>query len=339
MTLPPARRVAVTGALGKLGRFVVAELRAHGIAVVAIDRATAATAGGADAAATNDAERANADGDNAPARPTDASGAPFVVHHAELTDAAAADAALEGCDALIHLAAITDPVSRPASEMLANNVASTFNLLDAAARRGLARVVLASSQSVLGHPWAPRLLPLDYVPVDEDHPARPVDPYALSKQLCEAMAAYHAHARGLMVCSMRFPSVWLPEQFPWRPTVRLTELEQAAKSMWAYVDVRDAARACRLAMQRSWTGHALLNITARWAIGIKPVRALLAEWYPATTDIRAELGDDTAVFDWHRAERVLGFRARYRWLPDGIHDMGDDDVAVAAGHARPGVAS
>lgn len=289
-----AVRVALTGASGKVGRVVVHDLLDHGYEVVAIDRVRAADP---DARAEQ--------------------------RVADLTDANAADACLDGCDALIHLAATTDPVSQSASETIANNVRGTFNLLDAAARRGLARVVLASSQSVLGHPWAPTVLPLDYAPVDEDHPARPVDPYALSKQLCEAMGAYVARAHGLRVLSFRFPSVWLPEQFPWRPTVRLTELEQAAKSMWAYVDVRDAARACRLAMHADWNGHESLNITSRWAIGIKPVRALLAEWYPATTDIRAPLGDCTAVFDWHRAERVLGFRARFRWLSDGIHDLGE----------------
>ena len=291
-------RIALTGAHGKLGRFVVADLLAHGHQVVAIDRMHAAD--------------------------VDARAQQRVV---DLTDAAAADACLDGCDALIHLAAITDPVSQPAPVMFANNVRSTFNLLDAAARRGLARVVLASSQSVLGHPWAPTVLPLDYAPVDEDHPARPVDPYALSKQLCEEMGAYFARAHGLRLLTFRFPSVWLPEQFPWRPNVRLTELEQAAKSMWAYVDVRDAARACRLAMTAHWSGHHLLNITSRWAIGIKPVRELLAEWYPGTTDIRAPLDDCTAVFDWHRAEQVLGFRAQYRWLPDGIHDVGEGPLA------------
>ena len=292
MTAPA--RVAVTGAHGKLGRFVVAALLEHGFAVRAVDRANAADA--------------------------DARAEPFT---ADLTDPVAAAACLEGCAALVHLAAITDPQSRPAPEIFANNVTSTFNLLDAAARTGLTRVVLASSQSVLGHPWSEALLPLDYVPVDEAHPARPEDPYALSKQLCEEMAAYFARAHGLPVLSFRFPSVWLPEQFPWRPNVRLTDLRQAARSMWAYVDVRDAARACRLAMQATWRGHDVLNITSRWAIGAAPVRALLAEWYPDTTDLRTPLRDATAVFDWHKAERVLGFRARYRWLPDGIHDLGE----------------
>ncbi len=287
-------RIAVTGADGKLGRYVVRELLDHRYDVVAIDRVT----------------RSDAD-------------ARLTQRAVDLARPEGADAALAGCDELIHLAAITDPVSHPAPVMMANNLASTFNLLDAAVRFGMTRVVLASSQSVLGHPWAPTVLPLDYGPVDEAHPARPVDPYALSKQLCEEMGAYVARAHPLSVFALRFPSVWLPEQFPWRPTVRLTELEQAAKSMWAYVDVRDAARACRLALEADAFGFTLLNVTSRWAIGAKPVRDLLAEWYPATTDIRAPLGPTTAVFDWHKAERVLGFRARYRWLPTGIEDLGE----------------
>ena len=288
-----AHRVAVTGAHGKLGRIVVGELLEHGLAVVAIDRSTA----------TDRDARA-------------------IERVADLADSTAAAWALEGCDALIHLAAITDPVSQPAPTMFLNNLASTFNVLSAAVHHRLTRVVLASSQSVLGHPWASTVLPLDYVPVDEAHPVRPVDPYALSKQLGEVVADYFARAHGLRVLSFRLSSVWLPEQFPWRPTVRLTETEQAAKSMWAYVDVRDAARACRLATDTLWRGHKVLNVTSRWAIGNKPVPELLAEWYPATTDIRVPLHACTPVFDWHKAEGLLGFRARYRWLPEGIVDMG-----------------
>ncbi len=287
--------MAVTGAGGKLGRILLDDLLSHGYEVVAIDRVAS---------------------DRVHAR---------LEHRTlDLVDAADADAALAGCRALIHLAAITDPVSQPAPLMFATNVQGTFNLLDAAARRGLERVLLASSQSVLGHPWASQLLPLDYVPVDEDHPARPVDPYALSKLLGEQMGSYAARTHGLRVLSLRFPSVWLPEHFPWRPNVRLTELEQAAKSMWAYVDVRDAARACRLALAATWEGHEVVNITSRWAIGAAPVRELLAAWYPGTTDMRTELDDCTAIFDWHRAERLLGFRARFRWLPDGIHDVSEE---------------
>lgn len=296
------RPVAVTGALGKLGRWVVAELRAHDIPVIAVDRHVGMP--------------------DAPA--ADAAGAPITVRVADLTDGAQADAALDGAGALVHLAAITDPVSRPVHEMYATNVLATFHLLEAAARRRLDPVVLASSQSALGHPWAPGPLPLDYVPVDEAHPARPVDPYALSKLANEQAGDYATRAHGMRVMAMRFPSIWLPDHFPWRPGVRFTERAQASRSHWAYVDVRDAARAIRLALATSWTGFQLLNITSRWAVGDQPVAALLAEFYPGTTDVRVPLGPETAVFDWRRAARVIGFRARWKWRPEGVIDVGED---------------
>lgn len=286
-------RVAVTGAHGKIGSVTVAELLAHDYEVVAIDR-------------TGD-DRWPGEGR-------------CVARSADLCDRLAAYEALAGCQALVHLAAITDPISREPPLMFANNTSGTFNVLFAAERRGIRRVVCASSQSALGQPWADDVLPLDYAPVDEAHPCRPVDPYGLSKVLGETVCDYFARSAGLQILSYRFPSVWLPEQYPWRPNVRLTDQRQAAKSMWAYVDVRDAARACRLALDHEWQGHQVLNITSRWAIGAAPVQQLLKEWYPGLTDIRAALEDCTAVYDWHKAERVLGFRARYRWLPEGIID-------------------
>jgi nucleoside-diphosphate-sugar epimerase len=286
-------RVAVTGALGKIGSVTVSELLAHGYDVIAIDRI---------------ADRQSTDA------------APVEHRAADLADPEATCEVLAGCQALLHLAAFTDPVSRGPPIVFANNASGTFNILHAAERRGIGRAVCASSQCALGHPWAKEVLPLDYAPVDEEHPCRPVDPYALSKVFGETTCDYFARRAGMQILSYRFPSVWLPDQYPWRPNVRLTDLLQAAKSMWAYVDVRDAARACRLALERDWQGHQILNITSRWAIGVAPVPQLLAQWYPTLKEIRAPLEDCTAVFDWHKAERVLGFRARYRWLPEGIID-------------------
>jgi nucleoside-diphosphate-sugar epimerase len=290
-------RVAVTGARGDLGRGVVAELVGHEYDVIAIHRTD----------------------DGRPAR------AGRVENRvADLADRVAARSALEGCDAVCHLAAIPNPRVADAPTVFINNTVGTVHVLQASAELGIRRVIHASSQSVLGNAWAPMLRPILYAPVDEAHPCVPFDPYGLSKVVAEQTCDLYARMHELQILSLRLPAIWLPDEYPQRIQGRLTDQLQAAKSIWAYVDQRDAAIACRLALQAEWQGHAVLNIASRWAFGAAPVPELLAQWYPDLNELRAPIEDWTAVFDWHKAERLLGFRARYRWLSEGIFDVGED---------------
>ena len=286
-------RVAVTGAQGGLGRAVVDELLAHGFEIVAIDRIAPVSPGGA-----RDAQ----------------------IRVADLMDAAAAYKALDGCDALVHLAAHLDPRVDDGPTVFANNTQSVFNVLHAAALWGITPVIYASSQSALGNPWAPELQPLLYVPVDEEYPCTHFNPYGLSKWVGEHICTYIAISHGLPILSLRLPAIWPPTQHAQRIAGRLTDQLQAAKSLWAYIDLRDAARAFRLALQHKWQGHVVLNITSRWAFGAVPMPELLARWYPELHDIRIPVEQDTALFDWRKAESVLGMRTRYRWTQSEIID-------------------
>lgn len=285
--------IAVTGAYGTLGRAVVADLLAHDYRPVAIDRAAAAEP-------PHDHRLES--------RPAD------------LTSLDETLAALAGCQAILHLAAIPNPVAAGGHEVFVNNTASTYNVLQAAAQLKIERVIYTSSQSVLGNPWAASFQPLDYVPVDERHPCRLFDLYGLSKRVGEQICDLFARTTNLRLLSFRLPAIWPPEEFERRITGRLTDQLQAAKSIWAYLDIRDAARAYRLALQAGWTGHEIVNITSRWAFGAAPIPDLIEQWYPDLTDIRVELAADTPIFDARKAERLLGFRSRFRWTRTAIEE-------------------
>jgi len=292
--------IAVTGARGTLGREVVAEFSSHGYEVVAIDREPVGRKSG-----DKDSQQVDS-------------------RVADLTDPAATQAALRGCDAVLHVAAIPNPRQADGYTIFSNNTCSTYCVLEAATVLGIRRVVHTSSQSALGSPWAPTLQPLDYIPVDEEHPCRTCEAYGLSKLVAESICQQFVHTGGLQVLSLRLPALWPAQEFRERIDSRLNDQLQAAKSMWAYLDMRDAVRAHRLALEAEWNGHEIANITTRWAFGAESVPKMLAQWYPDVSDIREELAADTAVFDWQKAERLLGFRSRYRWSAERIIDMGTE---------------
>jgi UDP-glucose 4-epimerase len=287
--------VGVAGAAGLLGRAVVAELLAAGYAVKGADRVPP------------------------PAVPADQYEHVIV----ELTDYAAVLRWVEGCSSIVQLAALPTPTSAAPAEIWRINTTIIGNVLIAAKECGIARVVMASSQSALGLPYARSVASPLYLPVDEAHPRWPSDIYSASKAASEDLASALCRGGGINVCCLRYPVVWDPANRAEHVARRLGMAEQGAKSLWAYVDLRDAARAARLALEAGLDGFHLLNITSARAFADEPVPVLVKKWFPGLNDIRGPLVDRDALFDWRKAERSIGFRARYVWNKDEIAEVAE----------------
>jgi nucleoside-diphosphate-sugar epimerase len=192
-------------------------------------------------------------------------------------------------------------------------------MLLAAERVGIRRFVYASSQSVLGFAYATRVIPPDWLPVDETHPCRPVEGYGLSKrvgeQLCEMVSARSA----MTTVVLRFPVIWSHERFEAHTRKRLDDPVQAAKSQWAYVDLRDAAAGCRLASEVLVAHrHSVYNIGAYWPFELVDAAATLRASYGDVAGLDAVAASGKTLFDISRAAADLGFRAIWRWSRDGI---------------------
>ncbi len=147
--------ILVTGGIGIVGKAVVARLVEKDYRVRVIDRKSAAQAPGAEY------------------RPCD------------INDYAALRQAVHGCDAVVHLAALPRPCDGPGGEVFRINAAGTFNVFQAAAEEGIRRVVQASSINALGYFYGVRDFPLQYLPVDEEHPGPTTDAYSFSKEIDE----------------------------------------------------------------------------------------------------------------------------------------------------------
>ena len=211
------QRVCVTGASGKAGRAVVADLREHGYDVLATDAAVS-----------------REDRDDGMLR-------------ADLTDYGQAVEALSqaGADAVVHLANIPAPGLSTPAVTFNSNITMNFNVFQAAAALKLDRVVWASSETTLGLPFD---TPPRYAPVDEDHYPVPTSTYALSKVASETVAGHIAQWSGLPFIALRFSNIMAPEDYQ-----RFAEFQDdphARKwNLWGYIDQRDVALSCRLALE------------------------------------------------------------------------------------------
>ncbi|WP_310567648.1 NAD(P)-dependent oxidoreductase [Hydrogenophaga sp.] len=116
---------------------------------------------------------------------------------ADLADAAAVDAAVAGCDAIVHLGGIS--VEAPFEAILQANILGVYHLYEAARRHGVKRVVFASSNHVTGF----------YKQSDTitaDHPARPDSFYGLSKAYGEDLSRFYFDRYGIETACVRIGS-------------------------------------------------------------------------------------------------------------------------------------
>lgn len=287
---PGAGPVLVTGAAGRLGSAVVAELVAAGYDVVALDRRPAPAAG-------------------TPApRPASIR---WIV--ADLGNLGEVVQAMAGCRSVVHLGAIPRPGGVPDTVVFATNTQATFSVVTAASLVGAAPVVLASSLSALGSAWSPTPTTPAYAPVDEAHPLTPADAYGLSKLVDEATAAMAAR-RGLRVVALRFPWIATRDEI----AAAVAELrrdpapERRVRELWAYIELSDAARACRLALGAQGEGLSVLNVGADDTLSEIPTEELLRRYAPGVRQV-APLPGHRAAFSSDRAAEAIGFHPTWTW--------------------------
>jgi nucleoside-diphosphate-sugar epimerase len=243
---------------------------------------------------------------------------------ADLTDYGQALEALEGAETAIHLANIPAPgVSTPAVTFN-SNVTMNFNVFHAAGRLGLRRVVWASSETTLGVPFgvgsseersmedeglAPR-----YAPVDEEHYPVATTAYALSKVTSEAIAAQIATWSGIPFVALRFSNIIAPAEYNAFPSF-WSDPHARKWNLWGYVDVRDVARACRLALEAppaAVAGSPSLVIAATDTVMNRSSSALLAEVFPDVR-LRRDIGELGSLLSSDRARQAIGYEPQHSW--------------------------
>jgi len=119
---------------------------------------------------------------------------------------------MRGCQAVVHLAAISHPMQTPSPELFQVNVAGTFNVFQAASEEGIKRVVQASSINAFGCFWGMTEIAPQYLPIDEDHPTHTTDVYSFSKEVVEDIGDYYWRRDGISSVAFRLPGVMSQEQ-------------------------------------------------------------------------------------------------------------------------------
>jgi UDP-glucose 4-epimerase len=292
-------RVLVTGASGYIGSAVVQALASNGHEPVALVHHKAASAG-------------------------------VEAKQGDLLDLSSLAAALNGVDAVCHLAGLTsgrESFERPV-EYFRVNVSGTLTLLDAMATAGVDQLVFASTAAIYGTP--------ERQPMNEDLLDDPPHPYAASKAAAEAAIVWQARTRALGATVLRiFNAAGGNDPDPWRLLPRVLavaagrtdqlEINGDGSAERDYLHVADAADAfvsavehgaelgrCRRYNIGSGVGTSVMEIVD--AVERVTGRPVPVVHRPAVTEPAA------LVCDPARALAELGWKPRRSDLDDIVHD-------------------
>jgi UDP-glucose 4-epimerase len=316
-------RILLTGALGKVGAAAVERLAEAGHDVTACDLG----------------------------RPVYEAAGPGEVPYvqADLADAGDAWAVVAGHDVVVHAAAIPEPTRNVAHHVFQNNLMGTFNTLEAAVRTGASRYVLVSSETVPGLVFAERPFLPQYAPIDEEHPAKPQDPYALAKHFAEQLLDAAVARSDLRCISIR------PSWVQWEGNVErnlapfVGDGDLPSASLWSYTDVYDLSDALLLAAEGDLPGHEVFYIAAPDNTTGRPLADLMARHHGDAVPLRPVEREDSAGITCAKAARMLGYAPSRSWRdyldpngrlrPEVRERLASRRTGVHAGRRRCGVSA
>ncbi|MGP6087344.1 NAD-dependent epimerase/dehydratase family protein [Antarctobacter jejuensis] len=289
-------RILFTGGSGKAGRHVVAYLLEQGHRVLNVDRVPLDLPGV----------------DNRVADITDAG---------QMYDAMSSLAGLYELepgtgvpkfDAVVHFAAVPRILITPDNECYRVNTIGTYNVIDAAVKFGIRKIVFASSETTYAVCFADGERKPEYLPIDEDHPVVPEDSYAMSK-VCNEVTARSFQARsGFDIYGLRINNVIEPHEYAENFPAYMENPEVRRRNIFAYIDARDLGQMVECCLQTDGLGYEVFNVSNDdHSVGL--TSSELIERFYQGVPVRGEIGETETFYSNRKAKALLGYQPRHSW--------------------------
>jgi nucleoside-diphosphate-sugar epimerase len=214
-------------------------------------------------------------------------------------------------DAVVHFAAIPRVGIEPDNKTFVANVTSTYNVIEAAMKLGVRKVIIASSETTYGVCFAEGDKDYHAFPLTEDYDSDPMDSYGLSKVVNEKTARAFATRYGADIYALRIGNVIEPHEYGAfadyvaNPPIR-------KRNAWSYIDARDLGEIVHLCLQKDGLGYQVFNAVNDTITANEPTPEFLAKYAPNTPIIRP-MGPDEAPLSNQKIREVLGFKEAHPW--------------------------
>lgn len=289
-------RVLFTGGAGKAGRHAVSYLVAQGHRVLNLDLAPLDVEGV----------------DNRIADMTDAGQVYDVMASYAGFDELEPGTGVPKFDAVVHFAAVPRILLKPDNECFRVNTIGTYNIIDAAVKFGIRKIVFASSETTYGVCFADGERKPEYLPIDEEHPTVPEDSYAMSKVANEVTARSFQRRSGFDIYGLRINNVIEPHEYELEFPAYLEDPDLRRRNIFAYIDARDLGHMVDRCLTVDGLGYQVFNVANdNHSVGLK-TSELIARFYDGVPLTR-DLGDDETFYANAKARDLLGFRPQHDW--------------------------
>jgi len=215
-------------------------------------------------------------------------------------------------DAVVHLAAVSTLLLKPDNETYRVNVMSTYNVLEAASKLGIKKVIIASSETTYGVFFFEGHREFDQFPLEEDYDVNPSDSYALSKICNEKTARGFALRFKSDIYALRIGNIIVPQDYEQNFPHFLKDPSTRYRNVWSYIDARDLGQIIHLCIEKDGLGFQVFNAVNDTITTWEPTAEILKKYAP-NVKITKELGEFEAPFSNSKIREVLGFKEDHNW--------------------------
>ena len=288
-------RVFFTGGSGKAGKWAIQYLQEHGHHVVNVDK--------------------NPSGLDCPELLIDLCDAGQVIGAmSQFIEGAELDAGtgVPTYDAVVHFAAIPRVMIGTDGECFRQNTLTTYNVIEAAVKLGIPKVIFASSETTYAICFADGELKPDFVPIDETHPTVPHDSYAMSK-VCNEMTARSFQARtGADIYGLRINNVIEPHEYAEMFPAFMENPALRRRNIFAYIDARDLGHMVDCCLNTDGLGYEVFNVSND-DMSVDITSDKVIEQFYQGVEVRGEMSANETFYSNKKAKRMVGFQPKHSW--------------------------
>ncbi|MDA9237797.1 NAD(P)-dependent oxidoreductase [Planktomarina sp.] len=214
-------------------------------------------------------------------------------------------------DAVIHFAAIPRLMMTSDNECYRVNTLGTYNVLDAAIKFGIRKVVFASSETTYGVCFADGEVKPDYLPIDENHPTIPQDSYAMSKVVNESTAKSFQRRSGIDIYGLRINNVIEPHEYKEKFPAFIENPDLRRRNIFSYIDARDLGQMVQKCLDTDRLGYEVFNVSNDdHSVGLSSEE--LIETYYQGVEIKTPKVPES-FYTNEKAKQLLGFQPCHSW--------------------------
>jgi nucleoside-diphosphate-sugar epimerase len=214
-------------------------------------------------------------------------------------------------DAVVHFAAIPRVLLEPDNKTYSANVMSTYNVIEAAMKLGVSKVIIASSETTYGVCFAEGDKDFKKFPLEEDYDIDPMDSYGLSKLVNEQTARAFAARYGADIYALRIGNVIEPHEYDRFPAF-IANPETRKRNAWTYIDARDLGEIVHLCLQKHGLGFQVFNAVNDTITSNMPTAQFLARYCP-NVPVTRKLEEYEGPLSNRKIKEVLGFKEQHNW--------------------------